>query len=214
MYYFWLFFLSANFLIDILPSKVQALCQWLSFLNFLTLANNLRLRFPLIYTTFVAWKYWFKLTDFRCFLALYSLVFFLCDLNRTIIRPCALIPWLKNLHSVLGHALTGRPRNAMLLTYLLSHAQHKTTNKPSSFRNTFELLKTYHPVLDERRLKETALIRIWNLPTGQMYLWMRCIIFLYLSLPERRTILSVLKMCEDKQWNHLHKTLTILIPTV
>ena len=89
---------------------------------------------------------------------------------------------------MLGHALTGRPRNAMLLTYLLSHAQHKTTNKPSSFRNKFKLLKTYHPVLDERRLKETAL-RIWNLPTGQMYL----------SLPERRTILRVLKMCEDKQ---------------
>ena len=42
-------------------------------------------RFPLIYTTFVAWKYWFKLTDFRSFLALYSSVFFLCDLNRTII---------------------------------------------------------------------------------------------------------------------------------
>ena len=84
MYYFWLFFLSVNFLIDILP-KVQALCQRLSSLNFLTLANNLHLRFPLIYTTFFAWKYWFKLTHFRCFLASYSLVFFLCDLNRTII---------------------------------------------------------------------------------------------------------------------------------
>ena len=92
----------------------------------------------LIHTTFVAWKYWFKLTHFRCFLTLYSLVFFLSDLNRTIIRPCALISWLKNLHRArLGRALTGRPRNAMLLTYLLSHAQHKTTNKPSSFRNKF-----------------------------------------------------------------------------
>ena len=74
--------------INISLSKVQALCQWLSILNFLTLANNLRLKYvrlSLIYTTFVAWKYWFKLTDFRCFLALYSSVFFLCDLNRTII---------------------------------------------------------------------------------------------------------------------------------
>ena len=125
------------------------------------------------------------------------------------------MPWFPDLriYIVLGHALTGRPRNAMLLTYLLSHAQHKTTNKPSSFRNKFKLLKTYHPVLDERRLKETAL-RIWNLPTGQMYLWMRYIIFLYLSLLERRTILRVLKKCEDKQWNHLHKTLTILINRV
>ena len=44
-------------------------------LNFLTLANNLRLecvKFSLIYTTFVAWEYWFKPTDFRCFLGLYS----------------------------------------------------------------------------------------------------------------------------------------------
>ena len=49
-------------------------------LNFLTLANNLRLecvKFSLIYTTFVAWEYWFKLTDVRCFLGLYSCFLFM-----------------------------------------------------------------------------------------------------------------------------------------
>ena len=76
----------------------------------------------------------------------------------------ALISWLKNLHS----ATT------------LPHWKEKCDDN-HFFQKKFWLLKTYHPVLDERRLKETAL-RIWNLPTGQMYLWMRCVIFLYVSI--------------------------------
>ena len=127
------------------------------------------------------------------------------------IGPYALISWLNNLH----RART-RPhwKEKCFVTNIivLSHVQHKTT-KTTSFRNKFWSLKTYHPVLDERRLKETVL-RIWNLAIGQMYRWMRCIIFLYLSLPERMTILRVLKMCKDNQRNHFHKTLTILISTV
>ena len=72
----------------------------------------------------------------------------------------------------------------MLLTYLISHVQHKT----HSFRNKFQLLKTYHPVLDE----------IHSFP---------------ISLPKIGTILCVLKKCLkiNKQRSHLHKTLTILI---
>ena len=131
---------------------------------------------------------------------------------RTIIGPCALISWLKNLHSTRTRPYWKAEKCHVTYIYSVTLSIKPLINNLFSEIN-FDLFKTYHPVLDERRIKETVL-RIWNLPTGQMYLWMRCIIFLDLPLPERKTILRVLKMCKDKQWNHLHKTLTILISTV